>query len=49
MATDAWRFCMRDRESGQELFETRRGELIMIVPAAEAGFALDEGHGRQDW
>ena len=47
MATDAWRFCMRDRETGQELFETERGDLLMIVPSKEAEFALEEHPGRR--
>ena len=36
LADDDWRFCMRETTSGKELFETDRGELLLLVPADEA-------------
>jgi hypothetical protein len=42
LANDAWRFCLRDRETSRELFEDERGDLVMIVPTNEAEFGVEE-------
>ncbi|MFT4891652.1 MAG: hypothetical protein ACI9YT_002586 [Halobacteriales archaeon] len=47
MATDAWRFCMRDRSTERELFETERGELLLIVPTKETDFGIEDRPDRR--